>query len=165
MVSAVEIIGKAVAKTNSRLQETLEKDSKLLTYLHGSSQYIENEIVIRSKSRDIYPVIALFTDGVTETSYNNVIEVSVPKIVIAIPTDKVNSSNEYKYKSSFKERLYVIYEEFEKQLKQLHFGYDFKVSKTDIVSYSNGTSGTSLNEICDGIIIKNLNIKVIENYC
>lgn len=161
MISAIDVIAGAVANTDRALMKLHGTSRSILKYIYGSSSYIENEIMLMSESKkDPYPVVALFTEGVTETTQGVFTDVSIQKIVIAIPTAKPSASNEYKHVESFKKRLYEIMEEFEKSLRGIHFGYDLQVSRTDVTSYRNRDKSAGLNDICDGIIVKGLKLKI-----
>ena len=165
--SAIDILKKCVERTDFNLREKFEKASSFIHFESGYTYTIINSITQLADGIDPYPVIAVFTEGMKETysKGNTFLEFNVPKITIAIRTiDDLTESQ--RLETNFKETLYPIFEEFSKQLKKVNFSYDHQISKSDIPYYneSNGTANT-FNDKLDGIVIKDLKMKVSLKHC
>lgn len=167
LLSAIDILKKCVERTDIGLQKKFNKTEPFIHFESGYSNTIINSITQLAEGMDPYPIIAVFTEGLKETysNGNSFIEFNVPKISIAIRTiDDLTESQ--RLETSFKETLYPIFDEFSKQLKKVNFSYDLQISKSDIPYYneSNGTANT-FNDKLDGIVIKDLKLKVSLKHC
>ncbi len=167
LLSAIDIIKMCVEITDYKLLEKFDKSVAFIHFESGYSNTIINSITQLANGMDPYPIIAVFTEGLKETysKGNSFIEFNVPKISIAIRTvDDLTESQ--RLETSFKETLYPIFEEFSKQLKKINFSYDLQITKSDIPYYneSNGTANT-FNDKLDGIVIKDLKMKVSLKHC
>lgn len=167
LLSAIDIIRKCVERTDFKLRKKFEKSDAFIHFESGYSNTIINSITQLANGMDPYPIIAVFTEGLKETysKGNSFIEFNVPKITIAIRTvDDLTESQ--RLETSFKETLYPIFNEFSKQLNKVNFSYDLQITKSDIPYYneSNSTANT-FNDKLDGIVIKDLKMKVSLKNC
>lgn len=167
LLSAIDILKKCVERTDLKLREKFKKSDSFIHFESGYSNTIINSITQLADGMDPYPIIAVFTEGLKETysKGNLFIEFNIPKITIATRTiDDLTESQ--RLETNFKETLYPIFEEFSKQLKAVNFSYDLQIQKSDIPYYneSNNTANT-FNDKLDGIVIKDLKMKVSLKHC
>ncbi|MDR1112791.1 MAG: hypothetical protein LBL18_03400 [Bacteroidales bacterium] len=163
METAVNIIREAVRETSLKM---FDSESKI-TFSSGYTSTIINEITLLtiSGNKSPFPLIAMFTEQVTESISNNILTVTIPKIVICCRAVE-NLTEKQRIATSFKKVLHPIFEEFQKQLIKLNLSYNLTINRSDVPYYteSNSKSG-KFNEMVDGIIIKNLKIKVLIKNC
>lgn len=167
MTTARDILQLATERTDKALRGVFSKEKAFISFNSGHSATIENETSLtlaRSTKANPFPMVAMFTEGVTESTSNGLLEFRVPKIAIVIRT-KDNTSEVQKLNDSFRAVLHPILVEFERQLKRLHFGYDLTIKHTDLPCMSQGGKNASLNQLCDAVIIRDLRMKVPVKTC
>lgn len=167
MKTARDILQLATERTDKALRGVFSKNSAFIRFASGHSATIENETSVtlaRSLNYNPFPMVAMFTEGVKENTEKGLLEFRVPKIAIIIRT-RDNTSEAQKMTDSFRAVLHPILEEFTRQLKKLHFGYDLTVRHQDLPCMSQGGKNASLNQLCDAVIIWDLRMKVPVKTC
>ena len=165
MKTAIDILREAVERTDVRTRALFGATDAFIRFESGQSAYIENTVTKLglSQSFDPFPLVAVFTEGMTETVGTDFVEFSVPKIAIVIRTRDANATEQQKLYDSFAMVLHPIYEEFARQLASVNHSYELKVTRTDTTCYSDkGEQATSRNDLCDAVIIRNLSMKVLK---
>ncbi|MDD6581607.1 MAG: hypothetical protein PUF10_02870 [Bacteroidales bacterium] len=164
MITAIGILSECVAKADKELRKKFRKSGVFLHFESGYTSTIVNAITTLSQGHATqpYPLVAVFTEGLTEIKRNGWIEFTVPKIAIVVPTTS-NKSEAQRIKENFVPILYPIFEELERQLEKVYFGYDFAVTRKDIPYFTESASkGNTYNGLIDGIVIQNLKMKVLD---
>lgn len=166
MTTARDILQLATSRADESLREVFGKGEPFIRFASGQSATIENETatLMKTSPYDPFPLVAMFTEGVKESIGKGVLEFTVPKIAIVIRTLSGTDEGQ-KMEASFRNVLHPILEEFERQLRRLHFGYGLKVAHTDLPCMSNGGRNASLNQLCDAVIIRDLKMKVMVKTC
>ena len=164
LISAIDILREVVNETDLKLRDKFEK------YIHFESGYtstIVNSLTQLMEGPDPYPIIAVFTEGLKESysKNNTVLEFTAPKITIAIRTiDGLTETQ--RLETSFKNVLYPIFVELCNQLRKVNFSYELQINKYDIPYYTESNSrANTFNDMLDGIVIKDLKMKVLLNNC
>ena len=157
MKTAVGVLKLAMEKVNKRTGMNI-------SFEHGNTLTVVNRITeLRSKGTGVYPAIILFTEGLVEMQHKYYLELKIPKIAICTMT-KINATEAQRLEVTFKEIIYPIFESLQKELRRLHNGYKLVLNRTDIPYFNDGDKNT-FNQLVDGCIIKNLNIKVSYDAC
>jgi hypothetical protein len=166
MITARDVIKAAVERTDLALRGTFQKNKPFMLFTSGKSVTIENEVSNLSKSRvsTPFPLVAMFTEGVTETQHNQYVEFRIPKLAIVIRT-KDGTDEHQKMEVSFRNILHVIYEEFARQLQSVHFGYELLITHSDLPCFTDREGTVSLNQVCDAVVIRNLTMRVLNETC
>lgn len=167
MTTARDILKRAVDKTDIALRGKFGKSGPFIRFTSGRSQTIENEITILSTSltRNPFPLVAMFTEGMYEWKDGPFNCFRIPKIAIVIRTKTVSADEAQKLHDSFSKVLHPIYEEFERQLNAVNHGYGMRIEHFDLPCMNDQNGKTSLNQLCDAVIIRNLQMKYIEKKC
>lgn len=162
-MTAVEVIEKCVDRADVSLRERFGKDGKFIKFQTGRSVTIENAITLMQRSSRInpFPVVCVFAEGLQEWRSEYFLEFRVPKIAIAIRT-KRDTDDRQKLRDSFGMVLHPILEAVERELKKENFGYVLTVKHTDVRCQEGGTGTSSLNDLCDAVLIRDLRMKIIE---
>ena len=166
MTTARDILQLATKRTDMSLRSAFCKDDEFIRFMSGHSITIENEItrLFAGPTFDPFPLVAMFTEGLSESVENGILDFRVPKIAIVMRT-RTDTTEKQKLDYGFKEVLHPIFEEFCVQLRRLHFGYDLKIERTDLPCVSSGGRNASLNQLCDAVIIRNLRMKCPVKTC
>lgn len=164
LVTAIDILRECTTKASERLKD---KFAKPIHFESGYTSTIVNSLSQLVAGLDPYPIIAVFTENLIEvySKNNTILEFTVPKITIAIRT--IDGLTEHqRLETNFKKVLYPIFDEFCKQLKEVNFAYDLKINKFDIAYYTESSSrANTFNDMLDGIVIKDLKMKVLLRNC
>ena len=163
METAVNIIKQATKNTSMKLFNS----EKAITFKSGYTSTIIAELTVLTNNgnKTPYPLIAMFTELVTEKTDGGLLEFNIPKIAICCRTiDGLSEAQRLEH--NFKEILYPIFEEFQNQLQKIDLGYDLILQRSDVAYYteSNSKSG-KFNDMIDAIIVKNTKIKTTLNKC
>lgn len=164
MRTAVAILSECVRRADEALKAKFRKTGVFLHFESGYTSTVVNAITTLSQgnAKQPYPLVAVFTEGLTETHHDGYLEFTVPKIAIVVPTT-ANKTEAQRIRDNFVPMLYPIFEELEKQLKRVHFGYDLFVSRKDIPYFTeSGSKANTYNGLIDGIVITNLKMKVLD---
>lgn len=157
MRTAIDILKEAT----ERVSNSLNMD---VTYQHGRTETIVNYITqLQSKKSKVYPAVIVFTEGMTEHKEENWLEFMIPKIAICTLT-KINATEKQRLESTFTNIIYPVFESLEKELRNLHYGYNLVVNRTDMPYFADANKNT-LNQLVDGCVIKNLSMKVMYEQC
>lgn len=165
-LTARSILSEAVRQTDAGVRDFFKKKEPFIRFTSGRSVTIEDEITKLSTSgiRNPFPLVAMFTEGMSEWSDGKMYGFSIPKIAIIIRT-KLNTTEEQKLHDSFQNVLHPIYREFEFQLRKMYFGYGLRIEHTDLPCMSDSSGKTSLNQLCDAVIVRNLKFRYLTNKC
>ena len=165
-VTARDIVKRAVENTDVACRSLFEKDKAFIRFTSGRSKTIEDEITLltKSASRDPFPLVAMFTEGVSEWRNGRILEFRIPKLAVIIRT-KLNTTEEQKLHDSFRSVLHPISNELERQFKSIHFGYELRIERSDMPCMNDTSGKTSLNQLCDAVIFRNLRLKYIDTRC
>ena len=166
MTTARDILQLATERTDKALRGVFGKDKAFIRFTSGHSATIEYETtkLVAGSSFNPFPLVAMFTEGLSESVENGVLDFRVPKVAIVIRT-RTDTTEVQKLDNSFKAVLHPIFEEFSRQLRRLHFGYDLRIERTDLPCVSSGGKNASLNQLCDAVIIRNLRMKCPVKTC
>lgn len=160
-MTARDVIGEAVARTDMELRSRFAKTRSFIRFESGRSVTIENAVTLMARtSREPFPLVALFTEGVRQTYTPYTLEFTIPKIAIIVKTLK-DADEPKKIQTTFEPVLYPIRDELLKQLESVHAGYDFKATTADLPNYTSRQQTTGLNSLCDAVIIRDLRMKVL----
>jgi len=164
MVTAIDILKSVVQKTDEVLRDKFGKDISFIRFESGYTATVVNAITnLMQGSYDPYPLIAVFTEGLKESYTDYLVEFTAPKIIIVVRAVP-NLTEEQRIETNFRDFLYPIFEEFEKQLQNIHHGYELKLKRSDVPHYSeSANNANTFNDIVDGIIIKPFTMKVLND--
>lgn len=164
MTTAIDILRKTVEETDRSLRDTFSVDKPFIHFESGYTPTIVNSLTVLSESRaiDPYPLVAVFTEGLTETSSGGLLEFFVPKIVIAVRAVE-NLTEQQRLDTSFRQYLHPIFEVFAQKLRLAHYGYDLEIVHSDVPYYTENVKKTSnaFNDMLDGVVVKGLRMKVL----
>lgn len=165
MRTAIDILRYAAAKADTDTRAFFGKRDEFIHFESGYTPTIVNSLTNLSLSSvyEPYPLIAAFTEGLTEKQETYWVDFTIPKIIIAIrATESLTESQ--RLESSFNGVLYPICQAFEKALQQFHNGYELSFMRSDVPFYTESDGrGNTFNDMLDGIIIKNLSMKVLHS--
>ena len=164
MRTAVGILSDCVNRADKALKARFNKSGVFLHFESGYTSTIVNAITTlsQSKSSQPYPLVAVFTEGLIESHHDGLTEFTVPKIAIVVPTTS-NKTEQQRIRDNFIPMLYPIFEELERQLQRVYFGYDLVVNRKDIPYFTESRSkANTYNGLIDGIVIANLRMKVLD---
>ena len=164
MMTARDILMAATMNTDKALRGRFGTTGPFIRFTSGKSQTVENEITLLSTSlnRNPFPLVAMFTEGMYEWEDGGFRNFRIPKTAIVIRTKSVSADEAQKLHDSFSKILHPIYEEFERQLRLLHHGYGLRIEHFDLPCMTEQNGKTSLNQLCDAVVIRNLQMKYIE---
>ena len=109
MTTARDILQLATERTDRALRGLFDKSGAFIRFASGHSATIENEttqLVKSSHSYNPFPMVAMFTEGVTESSDKGLLEFRIPKIAIVIRTLD-NTTEVQKIDDSFRKVVVV----------------------------------------------------------
>lgn len=172
MKTAIDILKECVEKTDLKLRsKKVFGNSYEAPFIHfesGNTQTIVNSVskIMVDPTKDPFPLIAVFTENLKESysKNNTILEFNVSKISIAIRS-VADLTESQRIQTSFKNILHKIFEEFSKQLNKVNFGFDLKIEKIDIPTNTTNSKVNELNDTLDGIVIKDLKMRVLINNC
>lgn len=166
MTTARDIILGAVERTDENLQSLFSKEEAFIRFLSGRSKTVENEATLLSMSTatDPFPMVAMFTEGVTEWNEGALHVFRIPKIAIVIRT-LPSATEVQRLETGFRTVLHPIFEEFARQLEAVNHGYRLVIEHFDLPCMGNAVKSASLNQLCDAVIIRNLKMKVYDKKC
>jgi hypothetical protein len=174
MKAVVDIIGGVVERTAQRI-----KNITPLYYSYGHIREVIDVLASYSKTEEFskqkYPRIILLQDFVEKrgTSPDLDAELSLQLLIVAGSNATYRAVD--RMSNVFKPVLYPIYEAFIKELSSIGIFWreGFPHEKIDRLMLSNalgaamaaGDTKSLLNDHLDGIEIRNLNLKLIKQYC
>ena len=141
-----------------------EKLKKEITFQHGNTLTVVNYITNLRKENKVYPAIILFTENLTETKKEFYYEFVIPKIAICTTTVE-DATEKQRLESNFEKIIFPIFEELSKELMKIHADYNLFINRVDIPYFSNDKNENKFNQLVDGCLIKNLNLKIFEEQC
>lgn len=156
-----DIIEECVNRADLNLRRLFHKHTHFIKFVSGRSVTIENAVTLMQRNgTEVFPLVALFSDGIREkrTSYHT--DITIPKIAVIVKTKGI--SEESKIESIFKPVLHPIADELERQFRDINEGYDLEVTRYDLACYSGNVGTTGLNNTCDAVIFQNLRLRVAE---
>lgn len=163
MKTAISALRHAAEETDLALRERFGQAEPFIHFESGYTATVVNSLtqLTQGSLYEPYPLVAVFTDGLVETRGKWLLDIFVPKTIIAVRAVE-NLTEAQRLESSFEQYLHPIYEEFERQLRRMHFGYGMEVSRSDVPYYTeSGSQAGTFNDLLDGIIIRNLHMKLL----
>lgn len=127
MNTAIDIMKLVVDKVNVNLHEVLHEDIK---FHHGHTLTVSNYLTqLQSSGKKEFPAIIVFTENMTETINPLFIEFTIPKVVVCTLTMPELTEKE-RLGSTFKKIIYPIFDNLQKELEHIHYGYDLNVKRS-----------------------------------
>lgn len=166
MITAIDIMKKAVERVNVNLKNVLHEDIK---FHHGHTLTVSNYLTqLQSTGNKEFPAIIVFTENMTEKKDSLFIEFTIPKVVICTLTMPELTEKE-RLGSTFKKIIYPIFENLQKELEYIHFGYNLNINRVDVSYFKtearDSKTKNMFNDPVDGCIIKNLKMKIRNIQC
>jgi hypothetical protein len=151
MKTAIDILQTVTKKVSKKL-------NMKITFQHGHTLTVVNYITqLQKLNSNVYPAVIVFTEGIEEWR-NDFCEFKIPKIAICTLT-KMDATEKQRLESNFQNNIYPIFEQLQKELQNIHYGYDLVLTRTDI-PYFISSDKNVFNQLVDGCIVKNLKMKV-----
>jgi hypothetical protein len=176
MIYIVDIFRDIVERVSTNLTEQLQSADGNMTGVHYlTGHYTEIKERLASKSNSItqkldrYPLVCLFQDFVERKGLQSGYYCEATLQLMIVHHTRKEAYNEDRYNNVFRPILYPIYEDLMKQIVKCKLIIDENVSllahdKIDRPHWGNpaayGNNGYLLNDVLDGIEIRNLKITV-----
>lgn len=160
-MTARDIIEECVNRADLELRAMFHKHSHFILFQSGRSTTIENTVTLMQRNgAEVFPLVAMFCEGVKETRTRYTLDVTIPKIAVIVKT--AGTSEEGRIEKVFRPILHPIADAIERQFKAVHRGYSLEVTRYDLPCYSGKTGTAGLNSICDAVIFQNLKLRYEE---
>lgn len=162
MKTAIDIIRECVERTDLALRPFFSVQQPFIHFESGYTPTVINSLTELCGSRcyDPYPLVAMFTEGMTEKRDAYCVEFHVPKMILAVRSVE-NLTEAQRLEVSFQRVLYPIFEELERQLALADNSYGLKLERSDVPYYTeSGGQANTFNDMLDGIIVRNLRMSV-----
>lgn len=164
MRTATDIIRECVERADLRLRPVFSVSKPFIHFESGYTPTVVNSLTELSQGfgYEPYPLVAVFTEGLTEKRLSGLMEFHVPKMIIAVRAVE-NLTEAQRIEVSFRKVLHPIFTELEHQLQAEDFSYGLSLERSDVPYYTeSGGQASTFNDMLDGIIIRNLRMKVLE---
>ncbi len=163
MRTATDIIRECVERADANLRPLFGVRHPFIHFESGYTPTIINSLTNLEAGSlyEPYPLVAVFTEGMTEVRGVYDLGFSVPKMIIAVRAIE-NLTEQQRIEVSFRKVLHPIFEELERQLRLADFSYGFSLERSDVPYYTeSGGQASTFNDMLDGIIIRNLRMRVL----
>jgi len=163
MKTAIDIIRECVERTDLALRPSFSVQQPFIHFESGYTPTIVNSLteLCGSTSYEPYPLVAVFTEGMTEVQGTYDVSFRIPKMIIAVRSVE-NLTEAQRLEVSFQRVLYPIFNELERQLRSADFSYGLALERSDVPYYTEtGGQANTFNDMLDGIIVRNLSMRVL----
>lgn len=163
----IDIMRSIVAKTSDMFVVQSGQENLKIEFLTGHVITVTNRLTdMMNVGQKRFPLFAIYRPfEIPVNPVNGTYQVTFPKCILATTTEH-NYIEEQRYEINFKPILYPIMDIFNDVLRRDKRLFDFNYSTIDVPYYSeDNQKRNTYNEKVDGIIIKNLTLKINQNYC
>lgn len=164
----IDILRSIVSRTSDQFIEQTQQPNNSIEFLTGHVKTVVNRLTDMMKvDQKRFPLFAVYRpfEIPVKPLEDGTFRIVLPKCILATITTH-ELIEEQRYEINFKPILYPIMDLFQKNLTRDKRIFSFNYSTIDVPYYSEDNQKTNVyNEKVDGIIIKNLTLKIYKNYC